>query len=89
MSNSSLLEVMADGIGELTPSGKGQMPVELARIFMPLHDEMAKRTSGELPAYYDNSNNPEWSTAQRFRTDGYDAGWLRFDKVDIYGNDLS
>jgi hypothetical protein len=71
------------------PSGKGEMPADLARVFLPLHDEMSKRTSGELPADFDPDIKKEWATPQRFdRCAGYDKSWLRFNKVDIYGEPL-
>jgi len=77
-------------VEQSSPSGKGVMPPELARIFMPLHDELSKRTSGELPADYDPDIKPEWATPQGFDRDpGYDASWLRYDKVDIYGQRFS
>lgn len=71
------------------PSGRGEMPTALARIFMPLHDELSKRTSGELPADYDPTIKTEWATPQGFdRNPTYDPSWIRYDKVDIYGNPL-
>lgn len=70
-----------------SPSGRGRMPDGLARVFRPLHDELSKRTSGELPADYDAGVKPAWSTPQAFdRCANYDASWLRYDRVDIYGN---
>ena len=68
------------------PSGAGDMPEALAKVFVPLHDELAKRTSGELPADFlgDRAGGLD---AQSFDRDaGYDTSWLRYDKVDIYGN---
>jgi hypothetical protein len=77
-------------VEQSSPSGKGAMPAELGRIFMPLHDELSKRTSGELPADFDTSIQPEWATSQAFdRSGDYEAGWLRYDKVDIYGEPLA
>ena len=68
------------------PSGRGEMPVELARVFAPLHDELSKRTSGELPADFDESIQDSWKIPQAFdRNPGYNVGWLRYDQVDIYG----
>ena len=70
-----------------SPSGKGPMPRPLMRVFAPLHDELSKRTSGDLPADYE----AEFAAApppQPFdRLEGYDKSWLRFDRFDIYGND--
>jgi hypothetical protein len=75
-------------VDQSSPSGKGPMPPELGRVFVPLHDELSKRTSGELPCDFDNSLKPEWSAPPNFdRDEGYDASWLRYDQVDIYGND--
>ena len=69
-----------------SPSGKGEMPIELARVFAPLHDELSKRTSGELPADFDESIQDSWKLPQAFdRNPGYDVSWLRYDQVDIYG----
>ena len=74
-------------VNQSSPSGKGDMPVELARIFAPLHDELSKRTSGELPSDFDQNVKADWSSPQRFdRPRDYDPTWLRFDRVDIYGN---
>ena len=73
-------------VEQSSPSGKGAMPTELARIFAPLHDELSKRTSGELPSDFDDSVKTLWSSPQSFdRTSGYDVSWLRYDQVDIYG----
>lgn len=73
-------------VNQTSPSGRGPMPAELARVMMPLHDELSKRTSGELPSDFDDSIRPEWSAPQRFDRDpAYDASWLRYGEVDIYG----
>lgn len=73
-------------VEQSSPSEKGAMPPELARIFMPLHDELSKRTSGELPADFDATIKPQWATPQRFdRSESYDPSWLRYARVDIYG----
>jgi hypothetical protein len=51
------------------------------------HDEMSKRTAGDLPGDYDDSIKPEWATPNQFdRPDGYDKSWLRYDEVDIFGD---
>lgn len=72
------------------PSGKGPMPPALGRIFMPLHDELSKRTSGDLPCDYETGIPPQWSQPQRFdRAAGYDKSWLRYDLYDVYGNPRS
>ena len=72
------------------PSGRGPMPPELGRVFLPLHDELSKRTSGELPSDYDSTIKPKWGERQMFdRHPEYDAKLLRYDEVDIYGNPLS
>ncbi len=79
-------EKMQAPVEQSSPSGKGVMPPELARIFMPLHDELSKRTSGELPSDFDQTIKPEWAAPQSFdRRADYDPSWLRYDKVDIYG----
>jgi hypothetical protein len=77
-------------VDQTSPSGKGAMPAELSRIFMPLHDEMSRRTSGELPVDFDPNIKPEWAARQGFdRSPDYDPSWLRYDKVDIYGEALA
>ena len=71
------------------PSGRGPMPPDLGRVFIPLHDELSKRTSGELPSDYDDSIKPDWAEPQIFdRHPDYDPSLLRYDEVDIYGNPL-
>ena len=73
-------------VSQTSPSGKGPMPRELARILVPLHDELSKRTSGELPADYDLDVKPAWALPLSFDRDaGYDPSWLRYDEFDIYG----
>ena len=73
-------------VRQSSPSGKGPMPRALMRVFAPLHDELSKRTAGDLPADYDAQfASPD---PQPFdRAEGYDKSWLRFDKFDIYGNE--
>lgn len=69
-----------------SPSGRGAMPQPLMRLFAPLHDELSKRTSGDLPADYEAGVAA--AEPQPFdRVDGYDKSWLRFDRFDIYGNE--
>jgi len=64
-------------------------PDGLGAVMRVLHDELSLRTSGELPSDYDESVRPEWAKAQRFdRVPGYDASWVRYDEVDIYGEPL-
>ena len=76
-------------VGQTSPSGKGSMPPQLARVLMPLHDELSKRTSGDLPADYDPDVKADWAIPQGFDRDpGYDPSWLRYDEVDIYGEPL-
>jgi hypothetical protein len=66
------------------------MPPELGRVFLPLHDELSKRTSSELPADFDDSLKDTWSTPQGFDRDAnYDTSWLRYSEVDIYGEPRS
>lgn len=79
-----------DGSGEYpvrqsSPSGKGPMPRALMRVFEPLHDELSKRTAGDLPADYE-ADSPPPDPLPFDRAEGYDKSWLRFDKFDIYGN---
>lgn len=73
-------------VSQTSPSGKGRMPEALMRVFAVLHDELSKRTSGELPSDFE-AHDAEWAKPQPFdRQPGYDASWLCYDKVDIYGN---
>ena len=72
------------------PSGRGPMPPDLGRVFLPLHDELSKRTSGELPSDYDTTIPSKWGEPQVFdRHPEYDPNLLRYDEVDIYANSLS
>jgi len=76
-------------VEQSSPSGHGEMPKALARVFLPLHDELGKRTSGELPSDFVDGIKPEWATAQPFDRDpGYERSWVRYDRVDIFGNEL-
>ena len=79
----------ADGsppVSSTSPTGR-QMPPELGRIFLPLHDELSKRTSGELPCDFDDSLKPEWSSPPPFdRDDDYDPSWVQYGLFDVYGN---
>jgi hypothetical protein len=76
-------------VEQSSPSGKGDMPVALARIFKPLHDLLSRRTSGELPVDYDASLKSEWAAPQAFdRASSYDPSWIRYDKVDIHGQPI-
>ncbi len=74
-------------ITQASPSGRGPMPKQLMRVFAVLHDELGKRTSGELPADYDASLDDAWAQPQAFDRDAaYDPSWVRYDAFDIYGN---
>ena len=74
-------------VQQSSPSGKGRMPQALMRVFAVLHDELSKRTSGELPVDYDSASGEEWVQPQPFdRHADYDPAWVRYDAVDIYGN---
>ena len=76
-------------VGQTSPSGRGPMPPELARVLAPLHDELSKRSSGDLPADYDLDVKPDWAIPQAFDRDpDYDPSWLHYDEVDIYGDPL-
>jgi|TARA_Y100000310_G_scaffold281529_4_gene302051 hypothetical protein len=77
-------------ISQTQPSGKGPMPPALGRVMMTLHDELGKRTSGELPSDFDQGIKSEWATAQNFdRSPDYASSWVRYDEVDIYAEPLS
>jgi hypothetical protein len=72
-----------------SPSGKGTRPPEIDRVFAPLHDELSKRTSGELPADYVSVTRSDWAKPQRFDRNGeYDPSWVFYNTYDIYGEPL-
>ena len=74
-------------VQQSSPSGKGRMPQALMRVFAVLHDELSKRTSGELPVDYEPDLRDEWAQPQPFdRHADYDPTWVRYNAVDIYGN---
>ena len=76
-------------IDQTSPSGKGPMPPEPGRVMAVLHDELGKRTSGELPSDYDVSVKVEWAAPRKFdRSEDYDPSWVRYDLFDIYGQPL-
>jgi len=71
------------------PANNKPFPPGLSAVMSVLHDELGYRTSGELPSDYDDSIREEWSAPQKFdRVSNYDASWVRYDKVDIYGNPI-
>ena len=55
-------------IERTSPTGK-QFPPGLGRIMMVLHDELSKRTSGELPADFHQTVKPQWAAPQKFDRD--------------------
>ena len=73
-------------VEQTKPSGRGDMPPDLGRVFVPLHDELSKRTSSELPADFDHSIKEAWAKPQKFDRDPAYESWVRYDVVDIYGN---
>ena len=74
-------------VNQSSPSGGGPMSQELGRIFIPLHDELSKRTSSELPLDFEQDVEERWADAQPFdRDSSFDKSWLCYDTVDIYGN---
>ena len=67
-------------------TGTPSMPPGLGRVMMVLHDELSKRSSGELPSDYGEVRH-RWRDQPRFdREDQYDPSWLKYDEYDIYGN---
>ena len=73
-------------VSQSSPSGADRMPPALGRVFMPLHDELSKRSTGDLPADYEDDVKAAWAEPQGFDRDaGYDKSWLRYDQFDIYG----
>ncbi|MFP6581617.1 MAG: hypothetical protein VCD00_03585, partial [Candidatus Hydrogenedentota bacterium] len=85
---------LAEAFKDRKPTDKREFPIRnqefpkaLGGVMSVLHDELSKRTSGELPSDYDDSVKPEWGTPQKFdRNSSYDASWVLYDKFDIYGN---
>lgn len=76
-------------VEQTSPSGKGPMPPGLGGVMAVLHDELSKRTSGELPSDYDQTIKSEWAAPQKFdRSPGYDPSWVLYDRFDIYGEPL-
>jgi hypothetical protein len=72
--------------GALHPSGRGNMPVGMGLVMRVLHDELSKRTSGELPSDYYDYVPEKWGTAMAFdRSDSYDSSWVLYDQFNIYG----
>ncbi|MCY4655855.1 MAG: hypothetical protein OXC80_03465 [Gammaproteobacteria bacterium] len=82
----------ADGVlpvNQSSPSGGSPMSPELGKIFVPLHDELSKRTSSELPSDFDDGIEERWRTPQSFDRDpSFDKTWLRYEQYDIYGDEL-
>ena len=76
-------------VNQSTPDQKGQMPAGMGRVMMVLHDELSKRSSGELTSDFDDSVRPEWGTPFTFdRHPDADASWLQFDKFDTNGDPI-
>lgn len=74
-------------VNQSSPSNGGPMPPDLGRVFLPLHDELSKRTSSELPSDFDTGLDKRWTQPQVFDRDpSFDKSWLRYDEFDIYGN---
>ena len=68
------------------PANNKPFPPGLGAVMSVLHDELSLRTSGELPSDYDATVRQEWATPQSFdRRPGYDATWVHYDRLDIYG----
>ena len=64
-------------------------PEALSGVMSVLHDELSKRTTGELVSDYVDGVKPEWAAPLKLdRADGYDASWLLYDQFDIYGDAL-
>lgn len=74
-------------VNQSLPSNSGPMPPDLGRVFLPLHDELSKRTSSELPSDFDSELDKRWTQPQVFDRDpSFDKSWVRYDEFDIYGN---
>ena len=75
-------------IGRTNPTGK-PFPPGLGQVMAVLHDELSKRTSGELPADFDKTIRPEWAAPQKFDRDpDYDTSWLRYAELNVYGEPI-
>lgn len=67
---------------------KPDMPPSLARVLAVLHDELSKRSSGELPVDYLDVRD-QWSSVPKFdREENYDPTWLKYSEFDVYGNPI-
>lgn len=79
-------EAGARPVDQTRPSGRGEMPPGLGVCMIPLHDELSKRTSSELPADFDDTIKEAWAKPNAFDRDpGYES-WVCYDQFDIYGN---
>jgi hypothetical protein len=77
-------------VSQTSPSGKGPLPAALGSVMATLHDELSKRTSGELPSDYDATIKQSWATPQKFdRNPAYDPSWVLYDQFDIYGEPIN
>ena len=69
-------------------SGKPDLPPALGRVMMVLHDELSKRTSGELPSDYQHVRD-QWNSVLSFDRDKhYDSSWLKYNEYTIYGQPI-
>jgi len=64
------------------------MPEALSKSFGNLHDQLSKRTAGPAAADYDSSLPDVWDVPAFDRDPGYDKSWLKYDEVNIYGDEL-
>jgi hypothetical protein len=72
--------------GALHPSERGNIPAGMGLVMRVLHDELSKRTSGELPSDYYDYVPEKWGTPMAFdRSDSYDSSWVLYDQFNIYG----
>merc|ERR1712216_62289 len=63
------------------------MPPVMGVCMLPMHDELSLRSSGELPSDFD-SKFPDGGALPFDRHPEFSETWLRYDKVDVYGQPL-
>ena len=74
--------------GQQVKEGSTEMPAAMGMLMLPMHEELSLRSSGECVSDFDVTVDD--GGAPRFdRSPEYERTWLRYDKVDIYGQPLA
>jgi len=68
--------------------GSVPMPISMSLLLLPMHDELSLRASGEVPSDFDPSIQ-DGGAPPFDRSSEYGKTWLRYDKVDVYGQPLA